>query len=69
MSAFITYKTITGRVIKVRSNQKERHFTIKTESGIYRTFPMSKEEFESCENNTGNDWNQFLKSDDYYKIH
>jgi hypothetical protein len=29
---------------------------------------LSKEEFNSCLNNTGNDWVNFLKSSDYYKI-
>lgn len=60
--------TITGREIKVRSNQSKRTFTIVTSSGKYRTYPMTKEEFRSCEHNTGNDWNNFLKSNDYYKV-
>jgi len=61
-------KTITGREINVKANYSKRTFTIRTDSGKYRTYPMSKEEFESCEHNTANDWNQFLKSDDYYKV-
>ena len=60
--------TISGRKIKVSANQSKRTFTIRTESAKYRTIPMSIEEFKSCEYNTGNDWNDFLKSDDYYKI-
>ena len=68
MKTFTTYTTITGREIKVSSNQSKRHFTIKTESATFRTCPMSQEEFNSCEYNTGNDWNQFLKSEDYYKV-
>ena len=60
--------TITGREIKVSSNYSKRTFTIVTESGKYRTYPMSEEEFESNLRNTGNDWNTFLKYDDYYKI-
>jgi DNA polymerase III sliding clamp (beta) subunit (PCNA family) len=63
-----TLKTITERELKITSNKSKRHFTIKTESSKFRTFTMSKEDFNSCENNTGNDWNQFLKSDDYYKV-
>jgi hypothetical protein len=35
---------------------------------ILRTFKMTKEEFNENLYNTANDWNQFLKSDDYYKI-
>ena len=63
-----TLTTITGREIRIASNQNKRTFTIRTESGKYRTYPMSREEFNSCEYNTGNDWNDFLKSDDYYRV-
>jgi len=61
-------KTAIGREINVRANYKHRTFTIRTTSGKYRTYPMDKEEFESCLNNTANDWDQFLSSDDYYEI-
>lgn len=63
-------KTISGREINVKANQSKRTFTIRTGEGLkYRTNPMAKEEFESCENMTGNDWQQFLNStQDYYKI-
>ena len=59
--------------IKVKSNQSKRTFTIrKYDNGTmyakYRTFTMSKEEFNSNEMNTENDWKQFLKSDEYYKV-
>jgi len=64
-----TLKTISGRVLKISANQSARTFTIRTDTGFkYRTHKMSKEEFNSCENNTGNDWNHFLRSNDYYKI-
>lgn len=68
MRSFTKHTTNTGKEIKVRSNQSKRHFTIKTKSGIYRTYKMSQEEFDSCEHNTGNDWNQFLKSNNYYRV-
>lgn len=68
MKAFETFTTITGRVIKVRSNAKKRQYTIKTEAGTYITTPMGKEEFESNQRNTGNDWNTFLKYGDYFKV-
>lgn len=68
MGAFNEYTTVTGRKIKVRSNQSKRTYTIVTDGSVYRTLPMSKEEFQSCQHNTGNDWNQFLKSNDYYKV-
>lgn len=65
-----TFKTISGREIKVSSNQSKRTFTIMVSSGKYRTIPMSKEDFESNENNTGNDWQHFLNrtSGDYYLV-
>ena len=65
-----TLKTITGRELKVTSNKSLRHFTIKTEIAKFRTLPMTQEEFDSNENNTGNDWQQFLNScsGDYYTI-
>lgn len=63
-----TYTTITGREIKVSSNKSKRTFTIVTDAAKFRTNPMSKEEFQSCLNNTGNDWNNFLKTDDYHKV-
>lgn len=62
-------KTITGRTIKVSSNQAKKIFTIITESGKYRTIKMTKEEFNSMLYNTANDWQYFLRtSPDYYKI-
>lgn len=56
-------------ILKVISNKSLRHFTIIKEDGTkYRTFQMTREEFKSNERNTINDWNDFLKSGDYYKI-
>ena len=57
--------------IKASANQSQRTFTIRKYIdgklfAKYRTTQMSKEEFESSESNTENDWKQFLKSDDYY---
>ena len=60
--------------IKVKANQSKRTFTIRTYDAMgnlsskYRTNTMSLEAFESEEMNTENDWRQFLKSDDYYKV-
>jgi len=62
-------KSTSNPIKKVTSNQSLRHFTIIKEDGTkYRTTAMSKEEFKSNENNTMNDWADFLKSDDYYKV-
>jgi len=63
-----TFKTSTS-TYKISSNKSARTFTIRTDTGNkYRTVKMDKEEFDSCENNTANDWRDFLRSDDYYKI-
>jgi hypothetical protein len=61
------------RLIKSTPNYRARTFTLRLyyNGELYkklRTFKMSKEEFNSCLHNTNNDWNQFLKSDDYYLI-
>ena len=63
-----TYKTVSGREIKVSANRTKRTFTIVTESAKYRTLPMNKIEFEANLNNTGNDWQQFLNTEDYYRV-
>jgi len=61
-----TLTTITGREIKVSSNRSQRTFTLIVNGIKYRTTKMTHEEFNSCLHNTGQDWSQFLKSDDYY---
>ena len=62
-------QTISGREIKVSANHSAMTFTIRTETGKYRTTRMSKAEFDSCLNMTGNDWQYFLcTSSDYYKV-
>jgi hypothetical protein len=62
-------KTITGREIEIKANEKELTFDITVDGETtYRTNEMTQEEFNENEFNTANDWAQFLKSDDYYKI-
>ena len=68
MSGFRSHTTITGRVIKTRPNFSARTFTIVTDGGKYRTYKMGKDEFNNNLFNTGNDWQNFLKSDDYYTV-
>ena len=63
-----TLKTISGRQIKVPFNQSKRTATIKTDSAKYRTFQMPKDEFRSAQHWTGNDWQQFLKTNEYYPV-
>jgi len=61
--------TITNKTIKVNPNTSLRTFTIRTNGSKYRTNKMTKEEFMSNENNTANDWQQFLNgSNDYYLV-
>lgn len=68
MKAFKIMTTVTGRTIKVLANKTKRYFTIKTESAAYRTYTMTRDEFNSCESMTGNDWSNFLKSDNYFVL-
>ncbi len=57
--------TITGKEIKVASNKSARTFTLRINGSKYRTIPMSKSEFNSAQYWTGNDWNKFMKTDEY----
>jgi len=68
MSRYQKFTTITGREIFVRENKPARTFTIKCSSGIWRTYPMTKEEFNDNRHNTGNDWNNFLKGNNYFPV-
>jgi hypothetical protein len=68
MSHFIDLQTISGRTILVRSNKSKGTFTIKTESGKYRTYPMGKEDLSSASKWTSNQWQQCLKTMSYFKI-
>jgi hypothetical protein len=61
-------KTISGRELKVTSNVKERTFRIKTESATFKTIRMSNQEFNNASYWTGNDWQAFLRTNDYYQI-
>ena len=61
-------KTITGSLIKVTPNNRSRTFTLRTDGAKYRTLRMSREEFASAKSWTGNDWSQFLKTDEYVVV-
>ena len=63
-----TFKTNLGETLKISANHSKRTFTIRTDVAKYRTIRLSKEEFQSCLNNTGQDWRVFLRSSDYYKV-
>lgn len=64
-----TVKSIAGRVFRLSFNNSKRTVTIRTDSGFkYRSYPLSKEEFQSVGFWTGNDVQNFLKTDEYYKV-
>ena len=59
--------------ITATPNYSKRTFTLRCYSdGIfyakYRTTQMTQDEFDTEEYNTQNDWEQFLKYGDYYKV-
>lgn len=61
------------RTLAIKSNKAKRTFTIRVSENDklvskYRTIQFSKEEFESAEYWTENDWFQFLKTDEYYTV-
>ena len=62
-------KTNTNEILKISSNKKKRTFTIRTNYAKFRTLQFTKEEFEHAEFFwTGNDWKQFLRTDECYKV-
>lgn len=62
-------KTVSARPLRVSGNSSKRTFTIRTESGKYRTLPFSRQEFEQADRFwTGQDWQNFLKTDAYYAV-
>lgn len=61
-------KTISGKEITATPNYSKRTFTIRTESGKYRTFPMNKQEFNESLNRTANDWQSFLNKESYLTV-
>jgi hypothetical protein len=68
-SKFRKFQTISGREISVRPNFSKKVFTIKTDSAMYKTYKLPKNEFDDNLFNNGNDWQNFLKtSQDYFAI-
>lgn len=63
-----TLKSITGVGIRISPNKSKRTFTIRINGSKYRTYPMSRQEFEHAQYWTGNDWIQFLKTDEYHEV-
>lgn len=63
-----TLNTILDIQIKVTPNKSQRTFTIRRQGIKFRTLQMSREEFDSAEYWTGQDWSNFLKTDEYYIV-
>ena len=60
--------------IRVKANKSKRTFTIRkyhiTNKAYvkFRTYKMSKLDFEDSEMNSESDWYHFLKNENYYKV-
>lgn len=63
-----TVITILNVQIKVTPNKSQRTYTLRKEGVKFRTLQMSREEFDSAEYWTGQDWSNFLKTDEYYIV-
>lgn len=55
----------------ISSNQREKTFTLKVtypdgKTSKYRTCSFNKSEFEDMEQNTQADWENFLRTQDFY---
>lgn len=60
-------------IIKANPNFSKRTFTIRRYAGRtvyakYRTNPMSWREFSDNLNNTSEDWENFLRTQEYHKL-
>jgi len=63
-----TLNTITNVEIKVNPNKSQRKYNIRKNGLKFRTLQMSREEFNSAEYWTGQDWSNFLKTNEYYIV-
>jgi hypothetical protein len=56
--------------MKIKSNKSKRTFTIRKENAKFRTLQMSQNEFDECDNNTNEDWKDFLRTQNgsYYEV-
>lgn len=55
--------------IRISSNKRNRTYTIYENGLKFRTYPMSREEFDNDRYNTIGDWKAFLRySQDYYQV-
>lgn len=64
-----TLKNILGTEIKITPNYSKKTFTIRKNGLKFRTIRMEKREFDHASRFwTGNDWDNFMKTDEYYRV-
>ena len=64
-----TLTNIKGEQLIISPNFQDYTFEIQKNGVTWRTIEMEEEEFKSCLNNSGQDWQNYLnKSDDYYLV-
>jgi hypothetical protein len=51
-----------------KANHSKRTFTLRVNGNVYRTDPMSKQDFNEALHMTSNDWKVFLRGNQYSKI-
>jgi hypothetical protein len=54
--------------IVVRANHQKNTFTIRKDGSKFRTEKMSKEEFNNSLYNTSDDWKNYLRNSQSYKL-
>ena len=64
-----TMTNIKGEQLIISPNFQDNTFEIQKNGVTWRTIEMNEDEFKSCLNNSGQDWQEYLNnSDDYYLV-
>ena len=64
-----TLTNIKGEQLIISPNFQDNTFEIQKNGVNWRTIEMNEDEFKSCLNNSGQDWQNYLNnSDDYYLV-
>lgn len=64
-----TLTNIKGEQLIISPNFQDNTFEIQKNGVTWRTTEMTEDEFKSCLNNSGQDWQNYLNnSDDYYLV-
>lgn len=61
-------QVITGKQLRVSANQSALTFTIHTEQGKFRSYPLEEAKFNSLLNNTPDEWRQFLRDTEHLTV-